>query len=168
MKMKKIVCLVVALVMVVSGSAYAFAAPSGDAPNYPWVSTTTTTPTPATSTDPAAPTTEQKIAEVKAAYDNIVVKARSSVKTVNGKKAVALTWSFPADAPFDGYVVYKSTKKNSGFKAIKTVKDVAKKSFTDTKVKTGQKYYYLVKAYKLVDGVKVYTTEYVKAWRTVK
>lgn len=166
MKMKKIVCLVVALVMVVSGSVYAFAAPSPAQPNYPWVTSTTPT-TPATNTDPAEPTTEQKIAEVKAAYDSITVKTRSSVKTVSGKKAVALTWSFPADAPFDGYVVYKSTKRNSGFKAVKTINSVTKKSFTDTKVKAGQKYFYMVKAYKLVDGVKVYTTTHVKAWRTV-
>ena len=167
MKMNKIVSLVVALVMVVSASAYAFAS-SPVTPNYPWVSDTTTT-TPGTE-DPTntEKTTEEKIAEVKAAYEDVTVRTRSSIVTVSGKKAVALRWTLPSDAPFDGYVVYKSTKRSSGYKAIKTITKASTKSYTDKNVKAGKKYYYMVKTYKLVDGVKVWSTSHIKAWRTVK
>lgn len=168
MKMKKIVCLIVVLTMVVSASGFAFAADSKNE-GAPYVGPAAGTTPPATDTDVTEPTTtEEKVAEVKEAYKEAVVKVRSSIVTVSGKKAVSLRWTFPKDAPFDGYVIYKSTKRNSGFKAIKTIKKASTKKYTDKNVKSGQRYYYMVKTYKLVDGVKVWSVKHLKAWRTVK
>ena len=53
-----------------------------------------------------------------------------------------LNWNEVDDAKT--YKVYRSTKKNSGYKLIKTTKLT---SFTDKSVKSGTTYYYKVKAY---------------------
>ncbi len=56
----------------------------------------------------------------------------------------------------NGYAVYRSTKKDSGFKKIGTVNKKKTLQFTDKKCKTGIKYYYKVRAYRTVDGKKKY------------
>ena len=77
-----------------------------------------------------------------------------SVKVqAKAKKKNLISWTKAKEA--DGYMIYRSTKKNSGYKLIKTV-SASKKSYTDTKAKSGKKYYYYVKAYKKVNGKKVY------------
>ncbi len=75
----------------------------------------------------------------------------SSVKNAKGKKAT-LTWKKVAGAT--GYKVYRTTKKNGSYKSVKTVKNV--KTWTDSNLKKNKTYYYKVRAYKTVDGSKVY------------
>jgi hypothetical protein len=75
----------------------------------------------------------------------------NSVKNTKGKKAV-LKWKKIKNA--DGYVVYRATKKNGKYKAVKTIKKAKTVTFTDTKLKKGTTYYYKVKAYKKVNGKK--------------
>ncbi|MEA4922489.1 MAG: hypothetical protein VB031_03880 [Eubacteriaceae bacterium] len=53
-----------------------------------------------------------------------------------------------------GYKVYRSTKKTSGFKRVKTTKAT---SWKNTKLKTGKTYYYKVRAYKERNGKQVYS-----------
>ena len=53
----------------------------------------------------------------------------------------------------NGYVVYRSTKKNSGYKKIATVK---KPTYVQKKLKK-ETYYYKVKAYQNAGKSKVYT-----------
>ncbi len=69
--------------------------------------------------------------------------------------AVKLTYGKVSGA--SGYVIYRSQKKDSGFKKIGTVKKGKTTEFTDKKCKTGIKYYYKVRAYRTVDGKKKYS-----------
>ena len=79
----------------------------------------------------------------------------SQVK-VSGKPAAKLNWSKTGSYSIAKYQVYRSTKADSGFKLLTTVKSSVK-TYKDTTVKKGKTYYYKVRAYKTVDGNKVYT-----------
>ena len=68
------------------------------------------------------------------------------------KKTAKLTWSKVSKAK--GYIVYKSTKKKKGFKKVKTTN---KTSCTFKKLKKGKKYYFKVKTYRVIYGVKLYS-----------
>lgn len=69
-------------------------------------------------------------------------------------KSVKITYSKVSGA--NGYVIYRSTKKDSGFKKIGTVKKKKTVQFTDKKCKTGIKYYYKVRAYRTINGKNKY------------
>lgn len=81
--------------------------------------------------------------------------AKVSLKSVkaSGKK-VKITWK--KQSGISGYVVYQSTKKSKGYKKIATVKSASKVSYTTKKLTAGKKYYYKIRAYKTVNGKKVY------------
>lgn len=81
--------------------------------------------------------------------------AKASLKSVkaSGTKA-KITWK--KQNGVNGYVVYQSTKKNSGYKKIATIKGASKVKYTTKNLKTSKKYYYKVRAYKTVNGKKVY------------
>ena len=77
--------------------------------------------------------------------------AAPSVKSVEaGKKSVTLKWNKVAGAT--GYTVYYSTKKDSGFKAVKAT---TKTSRTVKKLKSGKTYYVKVVANKKVSGTRI-------------
>ncbi|MBQ6843435.1 MAG: fibronectin type III domain-containing protein [Agathobacter sp.] len=78
----------------------------------------------------------------------------TSIKNASPSK-VKLTWSKLYDA--DGYIICRSTSKNGTYKNIKTIKGASKCTYTDSSVKTGKKYYYKVRAYKIVAGEKIYS-----------
>ncbi len=80
--------------------------------------------------------------------------AITMAETVN-YKSVKITYGKVNGA--NGYVIYRSTKKDSGFKKIATVKKKKTVTYTDKKCKTGTKYYYKVRAYRMVDGKKKYS-----------
>ncbi len=109
---------------------------------------------------------ENRIADLKKQADKAkkVSKIKASsvkkLKVKAGKKKAAVTWKAPA-VSVDKYVVYRSTKKSSGFKAIKTTKS---KKLTVKKLKRKKTYYFKVRGYKKIDGKKVYT----KYSKTVK
>lgn len=68
-----------------------------------------------------------------------------SVKAENtSPTSVNLKWKKVKGAK--KYVVYRSTKKNKDFKAIKTIKKSSTVSYTDKKLKAGSTYYYKVAA----------------------
>jgi len=75
---------------------------------------------------------------------------QNKVKKYNSSK-VKLSWVNISGET--GYQISKSTKKN-GINVVKTVKSASAKS-TTMKVKKGKTYYYKVRPYKLVNGVKV-------------
>ena len=54
-----------------------------------------------------------------------------------------------------GYEVYRSTKKNGKYAAVKTINKGKKVTFTNKNLKKGKTYYYKIKAYKKVNGKKV-------------
>jgi len=111
---------------------------------------------------------EKAIAEQKAKVESVKLKLRSAnTKTSKGKKAIKLTVSEVTDTgiDFDGYVIYRSTKKTSGFKKIYTTKTG---TYYNTSAKKGVKYYYKAKGFVTIDGEKVYTDWSLKAIRTAK
>ena len=70
---------------------------------------------------------------------------------------VKLTWKKAKGAK--GYVIYRSTKKNSGFKKIKTITSSKTLSCVDSGLKNGKTYYYYVKAYAKSSGKTVYSSK---------
>lgn len=76
---------------------------------------------------------------------------RVGVRQVGNKNQVLITWKKTAGAK--GYVIYRSTKKNSGFTRVKVVKNGKTVSFVDKKVKKGKTYYYRV----IAKGAKAYS-----------
>ena len=85
---------------------------------------------------------------------NIVPKkvSLSSVKNT-GKKKATVKWKY--DSSVTGYQIYRSTKKNSGYKKVATVKS-STTSKTISKLKKGKKYYFKVRAYTVSNGKKYY------------
>jgi len=87
----------------------------------------------------------------------ITVKPKKT-KSVKAKvvSATGAKISWGKVAGVTGHQVRRSTSKNGTYKAVKST---AETSFTNTKLKAGQTYYYKVRAYKTVDGQKIYGKE---------
>jgi len=83
------------------------------------------------------------------------VLAKTKVTLKAGSKKADVRWKKVAGA--NGYVIYRSTKKSSGFKKVRTISKGTTVKITNTKLKAGKTYYYKVKAYRVVDGKKVYS-----------
>ncbi len=66
--------------------------------------------------------------------------------------SIKLSWK-KNKTKIDGYIIYRSTKKTSGFKSIKTLKSTYT-SFTNTKLSAGKIYYYKIVAYRNYNGQK--------------
>lgn len=62
-----------------------------------------------------------------------------------------VSWSGVSGA--QGYIVYRSTKRSSGYSQVRTLSASAR-NYTDTGLKTGTTYYYKVRAYKTVSGTR--------------
>ena len=93
------------------------------------------------------------------------LKIIASSKAVKGK--ITVKWRVKGDASnIDGYQVYKSTKAQSGYKFM----GKTKKLYMDNKknLKKGKRYFYKVRAYKVVDGKKYYSDWSNKANRYAK
>lgn len=80
------------------------------------------------------------------------VKIKSYKKT---KTTIRLKWS-KFSSSVSGYMIYRSTKKSSGYKKIKTVSS-KKTSYTDKKLKKGKTYYYKIRPYRTITYT--YTTK---------
>ena len=98
-----------------------------------------------------------------AAVKGLKLTTKSSAK----KGSITVKWTVKGDASVaDGYQVWKSTKQSKGYKKAITT---AKKSYKNTKgLKKGTRYYYKVRAYKVVDGKNVYSDWSNKAYRVAK
>ena len=108
----------------------------------------------------AAKVIQKKLAEVVEA-----LKIKASSKATKG--AITVKWTVKGDkTAADGYQIWKSTKKNAGFKKMFTTK---KLTYKNTKgLKKGTRYYYKVRAYKVVDGKTYYSDWSNKAYRVAK
>ncbi|MBQ9060853.1 MAG: fibronectin type III domain-containing protein [Firmicutes bacterium] len=78
----------------------------------------------------------------------------TGIKAKAGKKQATITWKKAAGA--SGYVVYRATKKNGKYKAVKTITRPATVKFVNKKLKKGKKFFYKVRAYRTVNKKKVY------------
>ena len=65
--------------------------------------------------------------------------------------SIKLSWK-KNTTKIDGYMIYRSTKKSSGFKKIKTIKDTSVTSFTDKKLSAGKTYYYKISSFRKYNG----------------
>lgn len=103
--------------------------------------------------------TEELGGNVKA----LKITAKSTAK----KGSITVTWTVKGDASqIDGYEVWKSTKQSKGYKKAFTT---TKKTYKNTKnLKKGTRYYFKVRAYKVVDGVKLTSDWSNKAYRVAK
>lgn len=75
------------------------------------------------------------------------------LKVSAAKKSAKLTWNKQSAS---GYVIYRATNKNGKYKKIATVKSGKTTSYKNGKLKSGKTYYYKIRAYKTVNGEKVY------------
>ena len=93
------------------------------------------------------------------------LKIKASSKATKG--AITVKWTVKGDkAAADGFQVWKSTKAQKGYKKAITTK---KTSFKNTKnLKKGVRYFYKVRAYKVVDGKTYYSDWSNKANRYAK
>lgn len=82
------------------------------------------------------------------------VPATPSVSLKSGKRKATIKWNRVSGA--SGYQIYRSLKRTSGFKAVKTIKKGSTKYFVNKKLKKGKTYYYKVRAYKTVSKKKIY------------
>lgn len=73
----------------------------------------------------------------------------------SGKQSIKITWTKISGTT--KYQVYMSTKKNSGYKRIKTVSSKSF-SYTKGKLKKGKRYYFKVRSYKKVGGKNYYSS----------
>lgn len=67
------------------------------------------------------------------------------------EKYISLSWKSVADA--NGYEIYRATSKNGKYKLVRTVTSA---KYKDKNLVAGKNYFYKVKSYKLVNGIKVY------------
>ena len=114
-------------------------------------------------------TTEEK-AQIKAVkgVDKEIFKAKSKYSKLNGKRAIKLTWNVPNEMKFDGFEIYRSTKKYSGY-GKSPYFTTTKTSYINSKgLVKGKTYYYKVRAFVIINGEKFYTDYSTKAFRTMK
>lgn len=103
----------------------------------------------------AAEETKEKIETL--VEKSLFKKAKVSVKAIkNGaKKQAKVTWKAVGDA--EGYVIWYGTKASmKGAKTV-TVKSGEKTNGTVKNLKRNKKYYFRMRAYRTIDGEKVYT-----------
>lgn len=82
-------------------------------------------------------------------------------ETMSWYSSVTLKWKKSAGA--SGYVIYRSTKPDSGYTAIKTITSGKTLKYVNSSLSSTTKYYYKVRPYVNVNGTKVYGT-YSKAY----
>ncbi|WP_425756688.1 fibronectin type III domain-containing protein [Ihubacter sp. rT4E-8] len=105
---------------------------------------------------------KEKAAQIKAVES---LKVKASSKAAKGK--ITVKWTVKGDASgIDGYRVYKSKKANSGYKFIGKTKKLSMANKKD--LKKGTRYFYKVRAYKVVDGKTYYSDYSNKANRIAK
>ena len=114
-------------------------------------------------------TTEEKatIASLKEVSKRDFGTKSKKITKKNGKKAVNLSWAAPEGVDVDGYEIFRSTKKNSGY-GTEPYFETPKTSYTNSKgLKSGKTYYYKVRAYVEINGERHYTDYSTNASRKI-
>ncbi len=88
----------------------------------------------------------------KSVSKKVVPSVPTNIKKQLGVYFINLLWDEVESA--DGFEIYRSTKKSSGYKNVGTS---LVSSFNNTKLSSAKTYYYKIRSYKLVDGKKVYS-----------
>lgn len=82
-------------------------------------------------------------------FDTVVIqkiKAAKRTMTIHWKKVNTMS----------GIEIYTSLKKNKGYKKVKTIKNKKSTSVKISNLKSGKRYYVKLRAYKIVDGKKIF------------
>ena len=96
----------------------------------------------------------------------LVKGLKITAKSTAKKGSITVKWTVEGEADIDGFEIYKSTKHSKGYKKAFATK---KQTYKNTKgLKKGTRYYYKVRAYKVIDGVKVTSDWSNKARRIAK
>lgn len=114
-------------------------------------------------------TTEEKvtIASLKEVAKRDFGAKSKKITKKNGKKAVTLSWVAPEGVDVDGYEIFRSTKKNSGY-GTEPYFETTKTNYTNSKgLKSGKTYYYKVRAFVEINGERHYTDYSTKASRKI-
>lgn len=114
--------------------------------------------------------TSEENAQIKAlsGVDKDIFKAKSKYSKLRGKRAVKITWNVPKGMKLDGYEVFRSTKKYSGF-GTKPYFTTSKTSYVNNKgLVKGKTYYYKVRGFVEINGERYYTGFSTKAFRIIK
>ena len=83
-----------------------------------------------------------------------LAKAKITGITSSDEEVLKIFWKKVSGAK--GYIISRSTKKDSGYSEIDTVSGEKTTSYTDDTVKAGKTYYYKVEAYNVNSGTKGY------------
>lgn len=98
-----------------------------------------------------------KNSTIKASASDVVAKkpalSKPKVSVTAGKKTASLTWNKITGAT--GYEVLRATSKSGKYTVIKTTSST---SYKNTKLTSNKTYYYKVRAYRVVNGKKVYSS----------
>lgn len=85
------------------------------------------------------------------------VPAKPAV-TLNSSKAKQIKVSWKKVSGASGYEIYRATSKNGKYQKVTTVKKGSTTSYTNKKLTSKKTYYYKVRAYRTVNGKKVYSS----------
>jgi fibronectin type 3 domain-containing protein len=80
--------------------------------------------------------------------------ATPSITTTPGTDRIKVAWKAVAGA--QGYRIYRKTSATGSYSLVKIVTSGATTSWTQYGLVTGRAYYYVIRAYRVVDG----TTQY--------
>lgn len=98
--------------------------------------------------------------KVTGEYSNVFTTATRPSKTTLSVKAktrkAQLSWKKVSGV--NGYEVFVSTKKSSGFKKVKTITNKSTVKYTKTGLRKNKTYYFKVRSYKTVNGKKIYSS----------
>ena len=83
-----------------------------------------------------------------------LAKAKITGITSSNEEVLKISWNKVSGAK--GYIISRSTKKDSGYSEIDTVSGEKTTFYTDDTVKAGKTYYYKVEAYNVNSGTKGY------------
>lgn len=104
--------------------------------------------------------------KVEAVNNDSFIAKTKTIKTKNGKKAIKLTWNKPEGLDFDGFEIYRSLKKGKFGSTPFRTENGTKFYYVNTKgLKADKTYYYKVKAFKIINGEKVFTNWSSKTWK---
>ena len=98
--------------------------------------------------------------KVYSSYSSVVsakpVLKTPSVKLTSGSKKATIKWEKISGA--SGYEVYRATSKSGKYSKIKTITKNSTVSYVNSSLTKNKTYYYKVRAYRTVNGKKIYSS----------